>query len=156
MRPVTICGPGNGFIMVLPTHGSQKQPQGEKQPPEKCLSEVWERPSKKQLKAFSLPHQTTSILKGEEHRFHHLQLIRVTGVTLFSGGIKRDYAVTGEQPPALRSYGEGMRLMGPMHSVGLLAGLRHTRPGQAVKRKHPAYCYGNDKANRSRVTSSAY
>lgn len=39
MRPVTICGPGNSFNMVLPTHGSQKQPQGEKQPPEKCLSE---------------------------------------------------------------------------------------------------------------------
>lgn len=31
MRPVTICRPGNSFIMVLATHGSQKEPRGGKQ-----------------------------------------------------------------------------------------------------------------------------
>ena len=30
MRPVTICRLGNSFIMVLATHGSQKEPQGGK------------------------------------------------------------------------------------------------------------------------------
>lgn len=109
MRPVTICGPGNSFIMVLPTHSSQREPQGEKQAPEKSLSGVRERPGKKQLKYFLLWHRSTSISKGEEYRFHHLQLIRVTGIMFFRKKKKADVAaVAEEQSPSLRPRNEGV------------------------------------------------
>lgn len=117
MRPVTICRLGNSFIMVLATHGSQKEPQGGKRHQKVSTWGV----RKARQKAIKIILITTPVY------FHLKRGIQTPPSTADKGNRNHIFfqekkknndvgTVAGEQPPALSLYNEGSMPMGPTHS----------------------------------------